>query len=86
MFNVNQKQSDRRASHRVKVLNWPAKILTEDAIIDGTTRNVGGNGAYILYDLPYRSNFSLGQRNRQTTESVAPSAERGSGAVRHLEL
>ena len=64
MLNVEQRQHDRRASHRVKVLNWPAKILTEDAIIDGTTRNVGGNGAYILYDLPYRSNFSLGQRNR----------------------
>ena len=64
MLNVKQKQHDRRSSNRVKVLNWPAKILTEDAIIDGTTRNVGGNGAYVLYDLPYRSNFSLGQRNR----------------------
>ena len=64
MLNEKQKQHDRRASHRVKVLNWPAKILTEDAIIDGTTRNVGGNGAYILYDLPYRSSFSLGRRNR----------------------
>ena len=44
---------ERRAFKRVKVINWPAKILFKDRSIDGTTRNISPKGAFIYYFQPH---------------------------------
>ena len=44
---------ERRAFKRVKVINWPAKILFKDRSIDGTTRNISPKRAFIYYFQPH---------------------------------
>jgi len=43
----------RRAFKRVKLINWPAKIIIKDKSIDGTTRNISPQGAFIYYFRPH---------------------------------
>lgn len=44
---------ERRAFKRVKLINWPAKILIKDKSISGTTRNISPKGAFIYYFQPH---------------------------------
>ena len=44
---------ERRAFKRVKLINWPAKILIKDRSINGTTRNISPQGAFIYYFKPH---------------------------------
>lgn len=44
---------ERRAFKRVKLINWPAKILIKDRSINGTTRNISPQGAFIYYFQPH---------------------------------
>jgi c-di-GMP-binding flagellar brake protein YcgR len=44
---------ERRAFKRVKLINWPAKILIKDKSISGTTRNISPQGAFIYYFQPH---------------------------------
>ena len=44
---------ERRAVKRVKLINWPAKILIKDRSINGTTRNISPQGAFIYYFQPH---------------------------------
>ena len=44
---------ERRAFKRVKLINWPAKIIIKDKSIDGTTRNISPRGAFIYYFQPH---------------------------------
>ena len=44
---------ERRAFKRVKLINWPAKILIKDRSINGTTRNISPHGAFIYYFQPH---------------------------------
>jgi len=44
---------ERRAFKRVKLINWPAKILIKDRSINGTTRNISPLGAFIYYFQPH---------------------------------
>jgi hypothetical protein len=44
---------ERRAFKRVRLINWPAKILFKDRSIDGTTRNISPKGAFIYYFQPH---------------------------------
>ena len=44
---------ERRAFKRVKLINWPAKIIIKDKSIDGTTRNISPQGAFIYYFRPH---------------------------------
>ena len=44
---------ERRAFKRVRLINWPAKILIKDRSINGTTRNISPQGAFIYYFQPH---------------------------------
>jgi c-di-GMP-binding flagellar brake protein YcgR len=44
---------ERRAFKRVKLINWPAKILIKDMSISGTTRNISPQGVFIYYFQPH---------------------------------
>ncbi len=44
---------ERRAFKMVKLINWPAKILIKDRSINGTTRNISPQGAFIYYFKPH---------------------------------
>jgi len=44
---------EKRAFKRVKLINWPAKILIKDRSINGTTRNISPQGAFIYYFQPH---------------------------------
>ena len=44
---------ERRAFKRVKLINWPAKIIIKDKSIDGATRNITPQGAFIYYFRPH---------------------------------
>ena len=44
---------ERRAFKRVKLINWPAKILIKDRSINGTTRNISPQGAFIYCFQPH---------------------------------
>ena len=50
---------DRRRLSRVKLLNWPAKILIKDKTIDGTTRNISTHGAFLYYYRPHGNDLPL---------------------------
>jgi c-di-GMP-binding flagellar brake protein YcgR len=44
---------ERRTFKRVKLINWPVKILINDRSINGTTRNISPQGAFIYYFQPH---------------------------------
>jgi c-di-GMP-binding flagellar brake protein YcgR len=44
---------ERRAFKRVRLINWPAKILIKDRSMSGTTRNISPKGAFIYYFQPH---------------------------------
>ena len=44
---------ERRAFERVRLINWPAKIIIKDKSIDGATRNITPQGAFIYYFRPH---------------------------------
>jgi hypothetical protein len=44
---------ERREFKRVKLINWPAKILIKDRSINGTTRNISPKGAFIYCFQPH---------------------------------
>ena len=44
---------ERRAFKRVKLINWPAKILIKDRSMTGATRNISPKGAFIYYFQPH---------------------------------
>ena len=44
---------ERRAFKRVRLINWPAKIITKGKSIDGATRNITPRGAFIYYFRPH---------------------------------
>jgi len=46
-------KTERRAFKRVKLINWPAKIIIKDKSIDGATRNISPKGAFICYFQPH---------------------------------
>ena len=46
-------KTERRAFKRVKLINWPAKIIFKDKSIDGATRNISPKGAFIYYFQPH---------------------------------
>lgn len=50
---------DRRRCCRVRLLNWPAKILIKNKSIDGTTRNLSVHGAFINYFQPHENDIPL---------------------------
>jgi c-di-GMP-binding flagellar brake protein YcgR len=50
---------ERRAFKRVKLINWPAKILIKDKSISGTTRNISPKGAFIYYFQPHGNDRPL---------------------------
>jgi hypothetical protein len=48
-----ESKTERRAFKRVKLINWPAKIIIKDKSIDGATRNISPKGAFIYYFQPH---------------------------------
>ena len=44
---------ERRAFERIRLINWPAKIIIKDKSIDGATRNITPQGAFIYYFRPH---------------------------------
>ena len=55
---------ERRAQPRLKLIKWSGKILTEQKSIDGITRNISANGAFIYYDRPHGEDLPLRQQER----------------------
>ena len=55
---------EKRAHPRLKLIKWPGKILTEHASIEGITRNISANGAFIYYDRPHGEDLPLRQQER----------------------
>ena len=54
-----EKETDKRLHSRVKLIKWPAKIVIKDESIDGTTRNISVNGAFIYYFQPHGNDLPL---------------------------
>lgn len=50
---------ERRRHKRVKLINWPAKVLIKDTSIHGITRNISTHGAFIYYVQPHGKNLPL---------------------------
>ena len=50
---------ERRTFKRVKLINWPAKILIKDRSMDGATRNISPKGAFIYYFQPHGNDRPL---------------------------
>ena len=50
---------ERRTFKRVKLINWPAKILISDRPMNGATRNISPKGTFIYYFQPHRDGRPL---------------------------
>ena len=50
---------ERRAFKRVRLINWPAKIIVKDKSMDGTTRNISPKGAFVYYFQPHGDDLPL---------------------------
>ena len=54
---------EKRLYSRVK-FRWPAMIFTTKRVIEGITRNVSANGAFIYYYQPHEHGLPLPSRKR----------------------
>ena len=54
---------EKRLYSRVK-FRWPALIFTTQRVIEGITRNVSANGAFIYYYQPHEHGLPLPSRKR----------------------
>jgi c-di-GMP-binding flagellar brake protein YcgR len=50
---------ERRAFKRVRLINWPAKIIVKDKSMNGTARNISPKGAFVYYFQPHGDDLPL---------------------------